>query len=212
MPPPADSQVPEAFVYGLILEDVGGVDISEVDPSTGDYTCLGHSLMAAVHTFPTYGVLHRDIRSPNILISSPTRIVIIDFGHAAIRREDASDDEWNERIKTQDEVHALRLILHHRQIRAMTPVNSRYWSPGYLSPNDLRKYSEEWKRRWYDEMPPIARATGPPWLEEAWRLKDDIGTWLNSRPPPPQCFLMPRPGTPESHVPNWERSNGQRSR
>src|ERR1700733_2916249 len=98
IPSPADSHISQAFVYGLLLEDVGGLDLTKFDPPMGDYVSLGHSLMAAVFTFPAYGVLHRDIRSPNILISPPSRISIIDFGHAKIR---TSDEEWKQEVQEE---------------------------------------------------------------------------------------------------------------
>ena len=56
--------------------------------------------MAAVYTFPEYEVLHRDIRSHNILIS-PTRISLIDFGEASIRKAEASDEEWKTEVREE---------------------------------------------------------------------------------------------------------------
>lgn len=87
--------MPQANVYGLILEDVGGINLANYSPSMGDYSSLGNSLMAAVSTFPSHGVTHADIRSENILLSSPNRIVLIDFGHAILRGIGVTDEKWN---------------------------------------------------------------------------------------------------------------------
>lgn len=192
--PYPDSQIPEASVYGLVLEAIDAIDLAEFDPLTGDYASLGHALMAAVSSFPSYGVLHRDIRSPNILIS-PARIVILDFGEALLRRADLSDHHWGIRIKYEDEVEGLRQILNNRQIRDHTPFDSRADGGGGFTAT-VQNFSEEWKRRWYR-----------PQAENGcvrWFVKDDVAAWLDSRPPPPKCFLIPRPGSPDSHAPKLE--------
>jgi len=33
-----------------------------------------------------------------------------------------------------------------------------------------------------------------------WLLKEDVAAWLDARPPPPQGFLIPRPGSPTCHA------------
>jgi hypothetical protein len=38
-------------VCGVILEEVGGVDHTKVDPLNGDHTSPGHSIVAAIHFF-----------------------------------------------------------------------------------------------------------------------------------------------------------------
>jgi len=111
-------------VYGLLLEDVGGLDLTKVDPSMGDYVSLGHFLMAAVFTFPAYGVLHHDIRSPNILISPSSRISMIDFGHAKIRKAGVSDGEWKEEVQEEQEIAALRFLLNKRRVRDRSPFDT----------------------------------------------------------------------------------------
>lgn len=210
VPPPSDSEVSQAFVYGLILKDVDGVNLTEIEPSTGDYASLGHSLMASVALFPTYGVLHQDIREGNILIS-PTRIVILDFGNAVLKKPFMSDEQWRQRVEFESEVDTARFILNHGRIRNMTPICSPLVSADGrpLPPfriiffNDtVRQFSKEWARRWYHEAPQAEVEKGTkdhPILE--WIIKDDVRAWLKSLPPPPHRFLVPRPGSPESHVP-----------
>jgi serine/threonine protein kinase len=112
--------IPQSFVYGILLEGIDGISIVSVDPSVHDFTSLGHALMAIVHAFSGYGVIHDDIRGDNILIS-PTRAVIIDFGQAILRKANTDDRAWAEQVEEEDEVDALRCVLHHRKIRDCTP-------------------------------------------------------------------------------------------
>jgi len=210
-PLPADNHIPQTFVFGLILEDIDGVDLPQFDPSAGDYghyASLGHSLVAAVYTFPEYGVLHCDIRSHNILIS-PTRISLIDFGEANVRKAETTDEEWKTEVR-EEEVVGLRILLTHRRIRDRTPVDTRHRCPEekipwhtMVSNTVVRQYSPEWRKRWYNEVPqPSVKCRNREVELSLWILKDDVATWLDSRPPPPQCFLTPRPGSPESPVPS----------
>lgn len=198
------------------------MNLTEIDTSTSDYTSLGHSLMAAVHTFPAYGVLHTDIRSHNILISpphlsgSPHRIVIIDFGHAKIRNQATTDEEWEAKVEDADEVEALRWILHLRHIRDHTPFDLR--QPGELQPYEppnrthveynnfllcQSSITQRWRLRWYDPGPGggDGEILGHENPLPKWVLKDEVVEWLDSRQPPPQGLLLPRPGSPESHRP-----------
>ncbi|KAF8512748.1 hypothetical protein BU17DRAFT_95979 [Hysterangium stoloniferum] len=75
--------VPKARVYGVIIEKIDATPVPSVDPSSHNFSSLGHSLMAAVYSFSSHGVIHNDMRSGNILIS-PMRIVLIDFGEAIL--------------------------------------------------------------------------------------------------------------------------------
>lgn len=201
-PSPADSGVPEASVYGLILEDVGGVDLSNVDVSSGDYTALGHCLMAAVHQFPAYGVLHADIRSANIVISSPTRIVVLDFGHAILRTADINDEDWEERVERREETVAIGFILQKRHIRDMSPLDNRGTELQSCFNGCIGQYSNDWIERWYHDVhltEPIDESI-PIQERLHWRLRDEVAGWFDSRLPAPLHYLVPRPGSPESHA------------
>ncbi|KAF8523710.1 hypothetical protein BU17DRAFT_63648 [Hysterangium stoloniferum] len=112
--------VAEAFVYGIIIEKIDATPLSFVDPSSHKFPSLGHSLMAAVYSFSSHGVIHNDMRSDNILIS-PKRIVTIDFGQAILRGDNEDDEQWAERVEMEDEVEGLRRILHQHEIRDCTP-------------------------------------------------------------------------------------------
>jgi hypothetical protein len=125
VPLPADCRIPEATVYGLILEDVGGVDITQFDPTSGDYALPVRALMAAVYTFPTYSVIHRNVQEPNILLRSPARAALLDLGQALLRQAGMSDEEWAEEVEAVDDINRLRYILNGRRIRDKTPFDSR---------------------------------------------------------------------------------------
>ena len=157
--------------------------------------------MAVVHRFPSYGVIHADMRSDNILMT-PTRAVVIDFGQAIIRKTDMDDDTWTERVTDEDEVEALRRILHGRGVRDRTP----YYPPsgpgsGVRFNRNMEREGESWRKRWYNEMPLKAHVSVSGQHERKnepvkWELKGNVQTWLNSRPAPPEAFTIARPGSP----------------
>jgi serine/threonine protein kinase len=93
--------------------------LPSVDPSSHNFSSLGHSLVAAAYSFSSHGVIHNDMRSDNILIS-PNRIVLIDFGQAILRGDAEDDEHWVEKVGSESEVEGLRQILHHREIRGCT--------------------------------------------------------------------------------------------
>lgn len=201
VPSPADRHVPGALIYGLILEDLKGFDLAEYEPSMGNYAALGHSLMAAVSTFPAHGVLHCDIRAQNILITSSKRIVLIDFGHATLRKAADSDEDWNGDFEYEEEMSSLQHVLNHRRLRARTPfdlrlhqVRSCHWANNH----NVSLYPKEAVERWFDEVPQGGEKVAN---RERWRLKPEVAVWLDTRGPPPQCYFIPRPGSPESHTP-----------
>jgi serine/threonine protein kinase len=155
-----------------------------------------------------YGVLHGDIRSGNILIS-PVRSVLIDFGHAVLRELNATEEEWEEQVDRNDEVEALRRILNRRGLRDSSPVEPEpYYNPrrqGFFEFNErVEKYeTEQWRRRWYNqvhlkpEVPEESVVKDGPIVPARWELKADVQEWLKSRPSPPECFTLSRPGSPD---------------
>lgn len=160
--------------------------------------------MAAVQTLPSYGVIHADMRSDNILIT-PTRAVLIDFGQAIIRQTDMNDEAWEEQVVDEDEVEALRRILHRRGVRDRSPyIPTRESYGGFHFNRNVERERESWRRRWYTEVSPIAYAAAgahsneyEPENEPAkWEIKENVRTWLDSRPALPEGFMIPRPGSP----------------
>lgn len=206
-PSPIDRDFPEVYIHGIILEDVGGVDLSEYDPLMGDYTSLSHSLMAAVSTFPAHGVIHSDIRSHNIILSSDDRLVLIDFGNSVLRTDEATDEEWDEDTKFSEDITALQYLLHNRQIRPLSPLDTRRnvsLSFHHFNNVGLRNKPVDWLNKYYDDVPQSLADEGncvDEVYRERWRLKPEVAAWIDSRPPAPHRYFLPRLGSPKSHIP-----------
>ena len=190
----------ETLVYGIIIENIDATPLPSVDPSSHNFSSLGHSLMIAVHSFSSYGVIHNDMRSDNILIS-PNRTVLIDFGQAILRDDTEDDEHWAEKVEEEEEVEALRRILHHREIRDCTPFIPTKSYRGFFHFNyNVSLQRESWRKRWYDQVGSVPEngddkdeSEQPAW----WTLKKEVQVWLNSRPHPPECFKVPRTGSPQ---------------
>jgi serine/threonine protein kinase len=201
-PPDTPHQdVAETLVYGIIIENIDAAPLPSVDPSSHDFSSLGHSLMAAVYSFSLHGVIHNDMRSDNILIS-PDRIVLIDFGQAILRGDIEDDEHWAEKVELEEEVEALRRILHRREIRDCTPyIPAKLFRGFYHFNHTVSIQRESWRKRWYDKVvgsvPEIFddedESEQPAW----WTLKKEVQAWLTSRPHPPESFKVPRPGSPD---------------
>ena len=132
--PPPDihiRDVAETLVYGIIIENIDATPLPSVDPSSYNFSSLGHSLMAAVYSFSSHGIIHNDMRSDNILISQ-NRVVLIDFGQAILRGDTEDDEHWAERVGEEEEVEGLRRILHHREICDCTPYIPTKWYRGFF--------------------------------------------------------------------------------
>ena len=189
----------ETLVYGIIVENINATPLPSVDPSSHNFSSLGHSLMAAVYSFSSHGVIHNDMRSDNILVS-PNRIVLIDFGQAILRGDTEDEEHWAERVNEEEEVEGLRRILHHREIRDCTPYIPTKWYRGFFHFNrNVSLQRESWRKRWYDQVGTIPeKGDDKDESEEpaCWTLKKEVQAWLNSRPCPPESFKVPRPGSP----------------
>ena len=196
--PPLDFA--ETLVYGIIIENIDATPLPSVDPSSHDFSSLGHSLMATVYSFSSHGVIHNDMRSDNILIS-PNRIVLIDFGQTILRGDTEDDEQWAERVNEEEEVEGLRRILHHLEIRDCTPYIPAKWYRGYFHFNhNVSLQRESWRKRWYDQVGSVPEKSEDDKDESEqpafWTLKKEVQAWLNSRPHPPESFKVPRPGSP----------------
>lgn len=160
--------------------------------------------MTTVYLLPSYGVIHADMRSNNILIT-PTRAVLIDFGQAIIRQADMDDEAWAERVGDEDEVEALHRILHSREVRDRTPYSpARGPYGGFHFNRNIERERESWRRRWYTEVSPMTyAAAGTPSSKHdrmdepaKWKMKESVRTWLDTRPALPGAFMILRPGSP----------------
>ncbi|KAF8804123.1 hypothetical protein BYT27DRAFT_6709699 [Phlegmacium glaucopus] len=190
----------ETLIYGIIIEKIDAMPLPSVDPSSYNFSSLGHSLMAAAYSFSSRGVIHNDVRSDNILIS-PKRIVLIDFGQAILRGDSEDAEQWAGQVDMEDEVEGLRRILHNRRIRDSSPYIPMK-DDGYgfsLFNHNMSLQRESWRNRWYDQVSTLpknsdddGKSEQPPW----WTLKKEVQEWLDSRPYPPESFKVPRLGSP----------------
>lgn len=186
----------EADVKGLLLEYIpDGKPLEDMDscPSTdpsrildNNYTPFARPLMALVHEIPKY---HGDVRSGNLILT-PTRLILIDFGHAQFIRGGMSEDEWRQE---GDEVEALRLILNRRGLRDRTPrLSSSEWDErfGYYYFNyECKWQSKAWRTRFLNQLLPyeevdeekkegsaIKGATERKDTPAIWEFKEDVRT------------------------------------
>ncbi|KAF8312111.1 hypothetical protein DL93DRAFT_2156867 [Clavulina sp. PMI_390] len=212
-------RAPKCEIFGLLMEDVSGFnfqtyDASEVDGGTrSSVTALTHILMAAVSTFTTYGVVHRDIRRANIIVNlSGFRIILFDFGNALVREQGETDEEWEEAIEWTDDMGRLRHVLHNwwseesqafdprMRVRPETPMDIRQ----AIAVGDIAqanrvplRYEDELRERWFS---PVTEWSEPTVdvrdSKEAtsvsldssperlqWRLRPDVEAWFDARPP-----------------------------
>jgi RIO-like serine/threonine protein kinase len=72
------------------------------------------SLIATVDAFGRLGVTHNNLDYHNILLTpsmNPTRAVVIDFGQSSYFREDESDEEWEQVIEFNRNVHWMKKLI-----------------------------------------------------------------------------------------------------
>jgi serine/threonine protein kinase len=190
--------VAETLVYGIIIENIDAAPLSSVDPSSHDFSSLGHSLMAAVYSFSLHGVINNDVRSGNILIS-PNRIVLIDFGQAILTGDIEDDEHWAE--KQWKRKRMLRLSAGYWIVAKYATALPTSFIRGFYFNDAVSKQRESWRKRWYDKVEPVpelfddedeSKQPQAAW----WTLKKEVQTWLTSRPHPPESFKVPRPGSP----------------
>jgi serine/threonine protein kinase len=192
-------EVAETLVYGIIIGNIDAALLPSVDLSSHYFSSLGHSLMAAVYSLSLHGVIHNDMRSGNILIS-PNRIVLIDFGPAILRGDIEDHEHWAKKVELEEEVEALRRILHHHEIRNCTPyIPAKLFRGFYHFNYTVSIQRESWRKRWYDKVGSVPEIFDdededeqPAW----WTLKKEVQAWLTSRSHPPESFKVPRPGSP----------------
>lgn len=100
---------PRILLLQYISDAISLEDIA-VKPDQSVLTFLAET----AHAFGVLGVTHNDINPGNILFSprtAPTHTIIIDFGEAYFREDDDSDEEWDEILKGNWDVDAVRQVL-----------------------------------------------------------------------------------------------------
>lgn len=203
-PPGLKRAAEDPQVYGLILEYIDGATLGELVAQAPDESpqlgYVPHNLLELVSAMGSHGVIHGDIRLENILVT-PTRAYLIDFGHATLRPESASDAEWKEEVDNEDDEGAVRQLLRRYRVRDVSPLLP--YDNGYIGRfnKDVQQYFEErWRRRWYDDMSSNPDSPSQPNFEgkdavQRWVLKPEVQAWLDARPPAPERYRLPRPGS-----------------
>lgn len=112
---------------------------------------------------------------------------------------------WGRKVRSEDDVGAIWRILHWRRVRDLTPIlpndyDERNRAVETFNSN-MGLYPEDWKQRWYTQMAPTGEAKDKKEAEgglvvQHWVPKPEVQAWLDSRPPPPDRWRLPRPGSP----------------
>lgn len=191
----------------------------EVDLSNpSHYQSRLRELLTFIDSFAkTYGVVHNDIGFHNLIVT-PTRIVVIDFGEARVRKktgtEDGSTDEaedcrWEERSGI--DILGILSSLDRKGLRDRSPTAPRVdIDGGYHGFNQCVRQREDrpgWKGQWFDVLrPEPAVGEEDPGVEKMYELKEEVRVWMEKRgvrsERPPEAYLLPRPGSPDYRTGN----------
>ncbi|KAF8346293.1 hypothetical protein F5887DRAFT_1182194 [Amanita rubescens] len=108
-------------------------------------------------------------------------LAVIDFALSRIRDEDETDEEWQEEVRLEDELHGMRLILHRNRFRDRTPQSPAEGFAGYMNFNRIiEKERPDWRSRHYEpifregghlEMIDDGKGGNKEYHHAAWKLK-----------------------------------------
>ncbi|KDN46578.1 hypothetical protein RSAG8_04231, partial [Rhizoctonia solani AG-8 WAC10335] len=97
--PGLDTSVP-----GILVEFIPGTNLSRIDPTSIDLHAVCSTAVDIVNLYSDLNVLNRDVRFENFIVKpSGSEIVMIDFGHCRLRRDDEDDQAWKEAKWDEDE-------------------------------------------------------------------------------------------------------------
>jgi serine/threonine protein kinase len=112
--------IPPANTRGIqplaaLIEYIPGTPLADVEAGKLNIPpAVVHPLLEGVKKLKGLGVFHSDINDHNILASpseNPTRLVLIDFGCAGVRRDEESDEDWNSNVEFYGDEKSLRRVL-----------------------------------------------------------------------------------------------------
>ncbi|CAE6504587.1 unnamed protein product [Rhizoctonia solani] len=108
--PPGLSTVP-----GILIEFIPGTNLSRIDPTSINLDVVCSSAVDIVDRYSDLNVLNRDVRLENFIVKpNGTEVVMIDFGHCRLRRENEEDQEWGEIKFCQDEEGAVGCVARNK--------------------------------------------------------------------------------------------------
>jgi tRNA A-37 threonylcarbamoyl transferase component Bud32 len=81
----------------------------EINISQDDAHQAGSQAFDIVPRLREHNVIHFDLRLANFIVSiaRPLRVVVIDFALSRIRDRDTTDEEWQEDVRMEDELHGM---------------------------------------------------------------------------------------------------------
>jgi len=130
-------------VPGILLEYIKGHTMDElkvgVNISQDDAQQADSQAFDVMHHLCDYNVIHFDLRLSNFIVSiaCPLHVVIINFAILQIRNKDKTDEEWEEKVHMEDEVHGMRLILYWHWFHDRTPPPLVEDFVGYINFNGM---------------------------------------------------------------------------
>lgn len=145
-------------IKGILIQYIDGLSLEEIKPNspTALANChLGQAILLNFEKLSNLGVLHGDVRLPNIIVQNDGRIFFIDFGLAFVRWDEESDEDWAKRVLEEGETTDLKLLLDKLGLRDRTPP-----SPFAIGPNGYFYYNKSiessrpcWRDRYYEPTP-----------------------------------------------------------
>jgi hypothetical protein len=146
-------------VPGILLEFIDGVSLEDIDIQSPLSTDNPHLAEAALVCFQLIkkrcGVIHDDLRLPNILVKKDGKVFVIDFAFVSFRGRDVTEEQWYAYcFDRHDDEKLCKMLLDSRGLRDRTPD-----LPYSNSRGDFRDYNrltratrESWRRRYYVDL------------------------------------------------------------
>ncbi|CUA77995.1 Pc15g00190 [Rhizoctonia solani] len=87
----------DTTVPGILVEFIPGTNLSRVDLTSIELNAVCSTAVDIVNLCSDLNVLNSDVRLENFIVKpNGSEIVMIDFGHCRLRREDEVDQSWKE--------------------------------------------------------------------------------------------------------------------
>ncbi|CAE7123943.1 unnamed protein product, partial [Rhizoctonia solani] len=105
----------DTTVPGILIEFIPGTNLSQIDPTNTDLDTVCSAALDLVYTCSDRNILNRGVRLENFIVKpNGSEVVMIDFGHCRLRREDEDDQAWGEARWEEDEAGAVGWVARDR--------------------------------------------------------------------------------------------------
>ncbi|EUC60541.1 hypothetical protein RSOL_350990, partial [Rhizoctonia solani AG-3 Rhs1AP] len=101
-----DTSLPgfDMAVPGILIEFIPGTNLSQIDPTRIGLDSVCSTAVDIVNAYSDLHILNRDVRLENWIVKpNGSEVVMIDFGHCRLRREDEDDQAWKRAKGSEDE-------------------------------------------------------------------------------------------------------------